>query len=331
MEKMVPLKENIINRITGVAPKEWALRAISLCLAIFLWYFIVGEEQIDITINVPIEVINLPADLIISNHYKENIEVTVRGPRSLIQELRTKNITRPVNLSNVSPGTLVIQNEKDSINFPGGISVLRLRPANTTLIIDELVQKEIPVKPAFAGEPLVGYKVVHVSIQPEKIKFTGPLSIIAEQTVLKTFIINLDGLEHSTTIPVQLDIDQKLIDLIGEPVVFVTITVQEKMIKKTVADIFVNVHNAHIPVKIVPATVTVEANIPENLIRDTPKPAMLFRASVHPEENGVSHEVKVRVEGITVPGHAALEVLSIHPQKVLLVPEDDNLNKEQIQ
>ncbi len=326
MEKVARLKENILNRIAGITIKEWILKAISLCLAIFLWYFIVGEEQVDITITVPIEIINLPANLIISHQYKKNIEVTVRGPRSLVQELRTKNITRPVNLSDVSPGTLIITNERDSISFPGGISVLRLQPTNTTLFIDELIQQKIPVKPILEGKPSAGYRVTDVSVQPDRLNITGPLSILDDHSALKTYTINLDGLDRSTTIPVQLHLNPELIDLIGEPVVLVTITVQEKMIKKTVTGIPVNVHNAHIPVKTIPSTIKVEASIPENLFRDTPEPAMLFRASARPEGDDFPQEVKVMVSGITVPNHAPLEVLAIHPEKVQLVPEMDNSN-----
>lgn len=323
---MAKFKEKFINYIANVTPKEWTIRAISICLAVFLWYFIASEEQIDITITVPIEIINLPADLIISNQYKKNIEVTVRGPRSLIQELRAKDITRPVNLSRISPGTLVITNEKDSVSFPGGIRVIRVQPANTTLLIDKLIQKKIPVKPILEGKPLAGYEVVEVSVQPDILKITGPLSIITDHQLLKTFIINLDGLDRSMTVPVQLDLSPELIDLIGEPVVSVKIIVQEKMIKKTVSSIPVNIHNADISVKVIPAKIKIEAYIPENLVHKTPELSMLFRASVQPEGNVFPQEVNIRVSGVAVPDHAAVKILSVLPEKVRLVSESNNLS-----
>ncbi len=323
---MAQLQKNILNRIAGVTPKEWFLRAISLGLAFFLWYFIVGEEHVDIRITVPIEIINLPPDLIISNQYKKDIEVTVRGPRSLIQELRAQDISRPVNLSDVSPGTLIIQNEKGSITFPRGISILRLQPTNTTLMIDKLLQRKIPIQPILEGKPLAGYKVINVSVQPDKFKVTGPASIIAEHPALKTYTINLTGLDRTTSIPVRLDLKPELTDLIGEPVVSVIVTVQEEMIQKTVTNITVNVHNAHIPVKTIPATVKVKVNIPANLSKDTPEPAMLFRASARPDGTDFPQEVNVEVVGVKVPGHAPLEILSIHPEKVRLVSASDHAN-----
>ena len=93
-------------------PKNWILKAVSLCLAIMLWYFVVGEDQVDMKIQVPIEIINLPANLTIANEYKKNIDVAVRGPRSVILDLRNRNITRPVDLSSAQPGTIVIKNDE---------------------------------------------------------------------------------------------------------------------------------------------------------------------------------------------------------------------------
>ena len=43
--------------------KNWILKLISLTLATMLWYFVVGEDQVDINIKVPIEILNLPANL----------------------------------------------------------------------------------------------------------------------------------------------------------------------------------------------------------------------------------------------------------------------------
>ncbi len=123
-------------------PKNWILKLISLSLAIMLWYFVVGEDQVDIKIQVPIEIINLPADLTVSNQYKKDIEVSVRGPRSMILELRNRNITRPVDLASAQSGTIVIKNDENSIPLPKGITVQRLQPTNITLQIDELLEKD---------------------------------------------------------------------------------------------------------------------------------------------------------------------------------------------
>jgi len=319
MEKLAqPAKGGLKSISRRFHLKEWALRVLSLCLAVFLWYFVVGEDQVDITISVPIEVLNLPADLVISNQYKKTIEASVRGPRSMIQELRKQNISRPVDLSRATPGTMVIKNEADSIAFPNGITVLRLQPANITLLIDKLVEKELPIHPVLEGMPALGFELDKVTLDPDRLTVSGPKNILERQISLKTYVINLDGLDHSTTLQVQLNLSPELLNLIGETVVSVRISVRERMLKKTVRGIPVNVRGADVPLQTRPATVAVVAEIPEKLIRDTPELAMLFRASVEAAGVRLPDQVPVRVSGVNVPGHPALKIIAIRPERVLL-------------
>jgi len=306
------------------AQKNWLLKVISLCLAIMLWYFVVGEDQVDITIQIPIEVINLPSTLTISNQYKKNIEVSVRGPRSLIQDLKNRNITRPVDLSEAKPGTIVIKNDEKSIPFPKGITVLRLQPANITLLLDELVQKTFPIEPVTEGEPAKGYELTKLYVDPDQLVISGPKSIIDKDITLKTYVINLNGLDRSTTLQVHLNLNQEFLDLVGETVVNAVLEVREKLAERTIENIPVNVRESNLPVTIQPNTITVRAKIPEKLIQDTPELAMLFRASVSAKDIKTPRQVPVTVNGVNVPGHDPVQVLSMEPKEVTVTPLTNN-------
>jgi YbbR domain-containing protein len=60
--------------------KEWLPCLISLLMAIVLWYNVGGEQTVDTSVMIPVEVLNLPRELVISNQFKKEIEVTVNGP-----------------------------------------------------------------------------------------------------------------------------------------------------------------------------------------------------------------------------------------------------------
>ncbi len=320
MEKLVQRNTTLLDKLLcRVSPKECALKILALFMAIFLWYFVVGEDQVDITLTIPVEILNLPADLVIANHYKRDIEVTVRGPRSMIQDIRQQNITRAIDLTNAKPGTMVIKNEAGSIRFPIGIKVLRLQPANTTLLIDKLVQKNLPIHPVIEGEPAPGYELGKIRLRPDKLTVSGPQQILDSQLALKTYVINLDGLNHSTSLQVQLNLSEELLNLIGEAVVTVDITLKERMLRKTVRGIPVNVRDADTAFVAIPGTVTVEADIPENLIRDTPELAMLFRASASAKNlQEKRQKVAVTVVGVSVPHHEPIRVIAVKPEKISL-------------
>ncbi|WP_457574055.1 CdaR family protein [Desulfolithobacter sp.] len=302
------------------APKDLALKAISLCLGIFLWFFVVGEDQVDINIQVPIEILNLPADLVISNQFKKEIEVSIRGPRSLIQEIRNQNITRPIDLSGAKPGTVVVQNDPDSIPFPRGITVLRLQPANITLLLDRLVQKDLPINPITEGSPAPGYVLSKITLEPDHLTISGPKAVLDSTNALTTYVINLDGLDHSTTLQVHLNLSQELLDLIGETVVTVKLEVREKFVERTVHSIPVNVRTPGFPVQVKPSTVSVVASIPENLVRDTPELSMLFRASLTVKNLTGPKKLPVTVSGVSVPGHESIKIIATRPEQVLVIP-----------
>jgi YbbR domain-containing protein len=304
-------------------PKNWILKVVSLCLAILLWYFVVGEDQVDMNIQVPIEIINLPANLTIANDYKKNIDVSVRGPRSVILDLRNRNITRPVDLSSAQPGTVVIKNDERSIPLPKGILVQRLQPTNITLLLDQLAQKNFPIKTVTEGKPASGYELGKIAIDPDHLVISGPRSILDNEQTLKTYAINLNGLEHTTTLQVHLNLKPDLFDLIGETVVTARVEIKDKLEERTVEVVPVAAQEPHAPVKIVPQTVSVRAAFPHNLIGKVADLSTLLQATVATGTVAEPTTVPVVVTGLSVPGHAPVKVISVTPPEVLITPIDE--------
>lgn len=300
--------------------RHWLLKLLSLVIGASLWYFVVGEDQVEMAVTVPIELHNLPAELVIANQYRKDIDVTVRGPRRLIQEVRQQHISRPVDLSKAEPGSMVIQNDSHSIRFPQGIAVQRLQPANITLLVDRLVEKEFPITAVTRGKPAAGYLFEEVVLNPAKIAVTGPQAYLARETALKTHQINLDGLHQSSQFQVHLNLSDALVKLIGETVVQANVVIREAMIRRTVPGIPINARGyGQEGMRIVPPTVTVEADIPELVAQETPEPAMLFRAVLSGELDLETGELLVMVNGISLPGHAPIVIRSFTPQKVRIV------------
>ncbi len=303
--------------------KHWMLKLLALIIGVSLWYFVVGEDQVDITITLPIEVHNLPANLVIANQYKKDIEVAIRGPRRIIQDVRRQNVSMPIKLNRVEPGAMVIAIDSTAIPFPDGITVLRLQPTNITLLIDELVQKVFPINPVTTGSPQAGYTLKSITLEPGSLTVNGPKSLLDSQLALATDVIKLDTLTRTVKKQVPLDLSDPMLKLIGETVVTAHIALSENILNKTVHGIPVNVRNAAKSVHTSPSLVSVEAGIPEVLIRETPELAMLFRASVNAEEDSSPLGLRqVTVIGVEVPEHAKIEILRVIPEKVhLSTPE----------
>ncbi len=298
--------------------KNWLLKLLSLIIGASLWYFVVGEDRVDLIVTIPLELRNLPTDLVIANQYKKDIEVALSGPRRLIQDMRQQNISLPIDLSTAQPGAMVIQNEADAIPLPQGIVVQRVQPATLTLLVDRLVQKDFPITPVTKGKVAAGYRLESLSLKPTHITVTGPQTVLEKEQGLNTSLIELEGLNASTTMQVHLDLNEALIKLIGETVIEARVALKETMVRKTIRGVMIKRPSGE-ELRFTPNMVTVEAELPTLVAEETPELSLLLRASLALPLDTAGTEASVQVNGIQVPGHAPLIIHSVVPEKVKLL------------
>ncbi len=296
--------------------KYLLLKLVSLVLGCLVWFLAVGTDQMDVSMRVPIQVLNLPKDLVIYNQYQKEFSVVLRGPRGIIQEVRNRPPSLSLDLSKAEPDTIVLNTESLSFPLPSGISIVRMQPASITLSIDQLVEQQIPITAVTEGEVADGYILKEIFLNPDKILVSGPASIISQEQSLKTYVIDLRYLNHSTTFPVHLDLTPEFIELIGETTVVAQLTVADKLVEKKVRKIPINIRDAEQEVRMKPNALTVVAGIPEKLTRETPVLSMLFRASVSAGPGDFPRQAAVTVNGVSVPGHEPIQIISYSPKEV---------------
>ena len=299
--------------------KNWMLKALSLFFALFLWYFVVGEDKVDMNVTIPVEIVNLPRDLVISNQFKKQLEVTVSGQRSLIRGMADQHISRTIDLSKSDPGTIVIQNNPDSISLPRGLSILRVQPPTLTLLLDRLIKKQLPINPVLTGNVGKGFMLDSVTVDPPDLEISGPQSILAHEENLKTSPVDITGLVESTDKQVSLALKQEISDLIGEPVVAVRLNIVELKKEMVISDIPINLETdtgkqSEVIYQVLPPTIKITAEIPQSMVQATKNFRNLFHAMVLPETlKPGSMELNVEVEA---PPEAS--ILSMKPETVIL-------------
>ena len=317
------MKEFLVNlfdkkRLASLISKDWLLKFVSLMLAAVLWYFVGGEDRVDKTVMIPIEIINLPRDLVISNQFKKEIEVTVSGPRSLIKEMSNKALTRQVDLSAATPGTMVIENNHDKIPVLRGITIQRVQPSSIILSLDKLIQKQFPVEARTVGQVAKGYYVRYIRTDPEAITITGPQTTLSQVNRLYTKAINLEGLQQSSQLQVPLELETAIVELIGETSVTADITVGLETVTRTMTDVKVHAEINGIARQVKPEEVKVVANIPKLLIDQKSDPKALFTLLGVKQDDSEFMRVKaVPSLDLELP----IEILSIEPDTVQLVAE----------
>ena len=317
MEKLV---RQIIAKISSYRrPKNWVLKLVSLFFALFLWYFVVGEDKVDMNVTLPVEIVNLPRDLIISNQFKKQIEVTISGQRSLIRGMSEQHISRSIDLSKATPGTIVIPNDPDSISLPRGLSILRVQPPTLTLLLDRLIQKELPIKPILVGKVHKDFRLDSVTVDPLTLKISGPQTILDQEKNLKTLPIVINDLSESAVKQVSLALKNEISDLIGEPVVAVRLNLSALKKEMKFTDIPIDFEHdkgkqTEMIYRLFPPTVSIGAEIPQGMIRKPNGLKSLFQARVKPVNlQPGSLKLKVLVEAPT-----QIKIISVSPDTVTL-------------
>lgn len=304
------------KKLTRLMSKDWLLKFVSLVLAIILWYFVGGEDRINKNVMVPIEIINLPRDLVISNQYKKEIEVTVSGPRSLILEMASRAVTRQVDLSAATPGTMVIENDNKHIPVLRGITVQRVQPSSIILSLDKLVQKQFPIEARTVGRVASGYQIRSLKIDPELITIAGPHTTLSQVDRLFTKAINLEGVKQSMQLQVPLDLDPAIVELIGETSVTTDLLIGLETVTITFEGLQVNAMAEAQNAEFQPAQVKVVANVPKVILdRKIDLKTLLSAVAVKRDGEAV---MKVRIvprADLDVP----IEIVSVDPDVVRMI------------
>jgi len=190
----------------GSIRKDWVVKSLSLGFALLLWYFVVGQEKTEVSVSLPLELVNIPADLVIANDIPSNIDVKVYGPRSMIRAMATKGVFRVIDLKDATPGKITVHLSPDSLSLPGAIRALRIQPSNVEIVLEPLVLSDFPVKPVLKGVVAKYHKVLNTEVYPPRVVISGPESVIKAMKDVRTFPVDLDGAMDNITREVGLDL-----------------------------------------------------------------------------------------------------------------------------
>lgn len=186
--------------------RNWSLKLMSLLVAVLLWTFVVGQEKAEVGVSIPIEIVNLPPDLVIANDIPTSVELRVYGLRSIIKGVISRNTTKVIDLGNASPGVITIHLTPEDFSLPGGVKVTRIRPSTIELDIQPLLRKTVRVKPVILGTVAEGYEVEKVEVEPAETAISGPVREIKDIQEISLSPVNLKGASSTFTTEVGLNL-----------------------------------------------------------------------------------------------------------------------------
>lgn len=192
------------------------LKGVSFLLALLLWVIVLGSRSVEVTKEVPLEIIT-PSELTPASDVPEKLAFRLSGPKAFLRAiLDRREEPIKVNLVGQKPGPVTYRFFSDNIRLPIGVKVLSIQPQSITLRLESVKTKEVPVRVESRGLLPEGYQLLSKKIVPEKIKIVGAESALESVSFVQARPVDLTDLRQNIDLPLQIEFDRGNLRLLGE-------------------------------------------------------------------------------------------------------------------
>jgi YbbR domain-containing protein len=157
---------------------------LAFVLALAVWITAVTAANPDVTQaypnSIPIEFIGQDPGLVMTGTVPQNVQVTLRAPRSIWDTLLASksSIRAVVDLTGLKAGIQTVEVQIQIETRP--VRIVSVTPQKFDMSLERLVTMTLPVELTLNGEPAIGYKTGEIVIDPTEAVISGPESFIAQ-------------------------------------------------------------------------------------------------------------------------------------------------------
>ncbi len=246
------------------------LKVLALLITAVLWLSVASRPVAQVTLrNVPILFQNLPEspNLEVTDTDAPSAQVYLEGPRDLVDSIRPTEITVLADMRGVEAGVRVKQLMVDTGRLPASVKAI-VDPREIRVRVERVIEKDVPVKPRFDGEPPPGFEVVGWQINPPTVRIGGAESRVRDINDVSTETVRLTGRSDSLTETVAIDIGSANVNLSDQSPrkVSLSVVISEQRKERTLSGVPVTLINGPGGARTRPATVTVTLYGPRSLI-----------------------------------------------------------------
>ncbi len=176
------------------------LKLLALAIALVMWVFVVGQDKAELTVEVPVEITGIPADMVVADDVVNKVYARINGPGTLVRRAAAERMVQRVNLAGMGLGEHVFQIMPEDLRLPAGVSVMRVSPARFSITLAAKISRQVQVRPALKGELAEGYEVAEINLTPPKVTVSGTRKDVENVDWIWTVRMEVTGLKSSTNI-----------------------------------------------------------------------------------------------------------------------------------
>ncbi len=166
--------------------KNWGLKLLAFVFSVLLWTIVMNIEDpvdertfsgIQVTVAHP-EIVTNPGNTYQVLDDSKTVSVTVKAKRSILNKMKADDIKATADMKNLDVRTRSLIPIDITIPAYSGRFEATANPINLRVSIELGKSETFPITASSSGTPRDGYQVGELKANPEKIKISGPESII---------------------------------------------------------------------------------------------------------------------------------------------------------
>ena len=173
--------------------RNLGLKALSVVIALLVWLSISGEQIVERSLRVPLELQNIPGQLELVDVPPPTVDVRVRGASGLLSHLAPGDIVAVLDLSGARPGRRLFPLTTDRVHGPSGVDVAQVSPSTVALEFQRTGSRMVRVAPNVEGQPATGYTVERTTCEPDSVEVVGPDTVLRQLTRVITEPVSIAG------------------------------------------------------------------------------------------------------------------------------------------
>lgn len=282
--------------------RHLGLKALSVAIAALLWLSVSGEQIVERSLRVPLELQNNPASLELVDNPPTGVDVRVRGASGVLSHLAPGDIVAVLDLTLARPGRRLFPLAPERVHGPAGIDVVQVSPSTIALEFERSTTRSVRVMPPVEGQPAQGYEIGTIRCQPEFADVVGPDTVLRQLNKVITEPIVVTGATRPVREAVTMGVAVAGLRLKTPGKATVTVDILPLPVERVVRGVPIRLRNLspRLAGTVTPAGVTIDLKGPKEIV-----------------ESLVSESVAAFVDLAGVrPGRYNLQVQVEPPQRV---------------
>lgn len=169
---------------------------LSLLFALCLWFIVNMSRDFTVTINVPIELVNLPEDQAVSSEVPESASISLSGEGWNLIPLY--NNPPVLSLSAESRQINLFEQVRNRVGYFSNMNVLQVDPITLTIETENRASKKVPLRPRVDLTLQERFDIIgQPQLTPDSVTLTGAESKITDITEWETENVEFSDVHRS--------------------------------------------------------------------------------------------------------------------------------------